>query len=259
MIHADLALAQRLESVAAAQCRAFVETHQRLYPSSAAAHLECAGGAAVFFDDVSPLTQIKGAGMSPPTMESDIDAAEEFFRERSAPVTFVLTPFTDPALATYLSRRGYELGAFENAMVRPLSPGEFEPDPDVEEATQAEPFNALLAEAFFDANTAAAHELFNTLFHVPTTSNFTIASAAAAQLDIVDGVATFQCDGAIRRYRNAGLQKKLIRHRLALAAAAGCDLATAEVQPGSVSQANFEKCGFRVAYTKLTLLKPPFE
>jgi hypothetical protein len=41
-----------------------------------------------------------------------------------------------------------------------------------------------------------------------------------------------------------------------VAARAGCDLATADTEPGSASQRNYEKCGFRLAYTKVTLLKP---
>lgn len=259
MIHANLDLALRLESVAAVQCRAFVESHHSNHTGSTAAYLQCGSGAAVYFDEASPLTQIKGAGMSAPTLETEIDAVEAFYAERSAPVTFVLNPFADAALFTYLSRRGYELGAFENTLIKTLVPGEFEPDPDVESATDSHVWNAILAEAFFDSVTPSALDLSNTLYHVPSAHNFAIQTFAAGQLDVVDNVATLQCDGSIRRYREAGLHKKLIRHRLALASQLGCDIATADVQPGSISQTNFEKCGFRVAWTKTTLVKFPFE
>ena len=37
--------------------------------------------------------------------------------------------------------------------------------------------------------------------------------------------------------------------------AEGCDLATAATLPGSVSQRNYERHGFRVAYTRATLVR----
>ncbi len=43
--------------------------------------------------------------------------------------------------------------------------------------------------------------------------------------------------------------------RLDYAAAAGCQLATMGALPGSTSQRNAERLGFRVAYTKLVLVR----
>ena len=65
-----------------------------------------------------------------------------------------------------------------------------------------------------------------------------------------------QHDLRCRRYRRASLQAKLIQERLSRAAQAGCDMATADTEPGSASQRNYEKLGFRVAYTRVTLIKP---
>lgn len=58
-------------------------------------------------------------------------------------------------------------------------------------------------------------------------------------------------------FRGRGVQTALLHHRLALAAAAGCDLATVQTQPGSASQRNVERQGFRLAYTKATLVRDP--
>jgi hypothetical protein len=49
------------------------------------------------------------------------------------------------------------------------------------------------------------------------------------------------------------VQTALIRARLAFAAAAGCDLAAVNTVPGSVSQRNAERQGFRVVYTRALL------
>ena len=40
------------------------------------------------------------------------------------------------------------------------------------------------------------------------------------------------------------------------AIAQGCDMATASTLPGSVSQRNYERAGFEVVYTKVTLVAP---
>ena len=48
----------------------------------------------------------------------------------------------------------------------------------------------------------------------------------------------------------------LIHARLSAAAAKGCLMATASTLPGSLSQRNYERAGFRVAYTKAVMRKP---
>jgi GNAT superfamily N-acetyltransferase len=257
---ANLELAVRLERAVAAIAQDAVEAHRRLYPDSAAEWIACAGGVAAFIDEASPLTQIKGAGMDPPVMEASLDTAEEFYEQRQAPVTFCVTPFADPALFTYLSRRGYEIGAFENTLIRAIAAGEEWERCGAAIAEDAREWSTLLAEAFFDVVTPGGLQLGQTLFAIPSCRNIILRAegtgVAAAQLDIRDRLAVFQCDGTLRRYRGNGLQKMLIRERLALAAAEGCDLAMAETQPGSISQANYEALGFRVAYTRITLVKP---
>ncbi len=47
---------------------------------------------------------------------------------------------------------------------------------------------------------------------------------------------------------------ELIAARLIEALARGCDLATASTASGSASQRNYERMGFTVAYTKVTLV-----
>lgn len=260
-MYADLPLALRLEQAAATVAQWSVAAHARLYPESAAASLACGSGTAAFLEETSPLTQVKGAGMVAPTFEADLDAVEAFYEERMAPVTFVLSPFADAAIFTYLSRRGYEIGAFENTLFRPLTAADVgDPDPDVTLAAESGAWAQPLAEAFFDVATPGALELCHTLYGLPHTESLLVRhereSLAGAQVCYHEGLALFQCDGTIRRYRRAGLQAKLIRERLSRAARAGCDLATADTEPGSASQRNYEKLGFRLAYTKVTLIKP---
>ena len=95
------------------------------------------------------------------------------------------------------------------------------------------------------------------LFHAPGVICY-LASvegeiAGGAALAIREGLATLCADGIIPAFRRRGLQSELIAARLNEAAAQGCDLATASTLPGSQSQRNYERLGFQVAYTKLTL------
>jgi hypothetical protein len=66
-------------------------------------------------------------------------------------------------------------------------------------------------------------------------------------------VAIFFGDSTLPRARGRGVQKELIRRRLLAAKALDCDLATAQTIPGSISQHNYERSGFDVAYTRLAL------
>ena len=262
MIFADLDLAMRLEKVAAALGHDAVRAHRALFDESSAEAVAFGDGVAVFLDDESPLTQVRGAGASGPIADSEVDEMEKFFEARMAPVTIGLTPFADDALLTHLARRGYEFGAFENTLVRKVGPEDLLDDPDVNVAGDGEEWSRLMAEAFFGEVTAMGVHLGRTLYALPSCRSLIVRGgaepAAGAQLDIRDGVGVMQCDGTLVRFRGEGLQTKLIRARLSLAASVGCDIVTADTTPGSQSQRNYERLGFRVAYTKTMLLKPCF-
>ena len=77
---------------------------------------------------------------------------------------------------------------------------------------------------------------------------------AGGALAIVDGVATLFADGTIPAFRREGMQRELIAARLNEAMARGADLATASTLPGSGSQRNYERAGFQVVYTKVTMV-----
>jgi GNAT superfamily N-acetyltransferase len=73
-----------------------------------------------------------------------------------------------------------------------------------------------------------------------------------------DGVAILAGASTVPEFRCRGLQAALLHARLEHAARAGCDLAMMAALPGSGSQRNAERRGFRIAYTrtKWALLHP---
>jgi GNAT superfamily N-acetyltransferase len=69
-----------------------------------------------------------------------------------------------------------------------------------------------------------------------------------------DRVALLGGAGTDLRFRNRGVQQALIEARLAHAARAGCDVAMTVTLPGSGSQRNVERHGFRVVYSRTKFL-----
>ena len=75
--------------------------------------------------------------------------------------------------------------------------------------------------------------------------------AGTGELQIEAGVGWLSADTTLPQFRGRGVQRSLQRARLELARAAGCDIAVSESAPGSGSQRNMERLGFRVAYTRV--------
>src|SRR5215471_3871176 len=73
---------------------------------------------------------------------------------------------------------------------------------------------------------------------------------AAGVLCIHDGVALFGGSATVPELRHRGLQTALLYKRMCYAFDHGCDLAMMVAQPGSGSQRNAERKGFRIAYTR---------
>jgi len=61
--------------------------------------------------------------------------------------------------------------------------------------------------------------------------------------------------GTLVGFRGRGLQTALLRARMAAAVEAGCEYAVVVTQGGTTSQRNAERLGFRVAYSKVTVIK----
>ena len=74
---------------------------------------------------------------------------------------------------------------------------------------------------------------------------------ATGALSICDGVALMAGASTVPESRNNGAQLALLDARLNSAAERGCDLAMICALPGSASQRNAERHGFRIAYTRI--------
>lgn len=75
-------------------------------------------------------------------------------------------------------------------------------------------------------------------------------AAAAAVLAVVDGVGLLAAAATRPAFRGRGCQTALIHRRVADAAAAGCELVTANAEFASSSHRNLQRAGLREAFTK---------
>jgi len=254
---ADAALARRLEAAEAANARGCSGV-----PGTAM--LEVGGGCAIFAGADSPLTQAVGIGLNGPVGEEEIGRLEDFFRSRGARVAIDLCPLADPGLVEGLAERGYRVAEFNNMLVKRLAGGEISLTPRVRRAVPGEDdlWSHTVGRGFFEEPELTDEEMDvgRAIFAMPGAMCYVAASehgepAGGGALAIHDGLALLFADSTIARFRRAGLHLETIQARLNEALARGCDLAAASTLPGSGSQRNYERLGFQVVYTKITLIR----
>ena len=264
MMHAGLELARRLEAAEARTGAECAHAHQRINPAVGAAVLEVAGGFAIFVGVGSPLTHAVGLGMRGEVRADELDRLESFYRARGAAVSLDLCPLAGASLVELLGARGYRVTEFNNVLVRPLAGTEFAPAGTpvrLANADEEQLWARTVGRGFLEKDDLTAEEMDvgRAIWHMAGARCYLAFSggraAAAGAMAIDGGLATLFADSTMLGFRGAGLQDALIRERLRAAVGEGCDLATAATLAGSVSQRNYERNGFRVAYTKATLMR----
>ena len=280
VIFADLALARRLERAEALGNARFVEARARLVPESGACWIEVAGAYAMFDGPSSPCTQTFGLGIFQPPTAADLDRLEAFFRERGAPTFHEVSPLADAAVVTQLRERGYHPFEFTSVLYRPIDQAglsacttparvAYGPAGDVVQGFRPASVRVRLIEKGEEevyARTSAAgwHESgfgdfmleigrvsVNTQSQRLFLAELDGQPIAAGALNLCGRVAHLAGASTIPQGRKRGAQLALLDHRLRYAAEHGCDVALMGALPGSGSQRNAERHGFRIAYTRI--------
>jgi GNAT superfamily N-acetyltransferase len=259
MLHADALLARRLEAAEAANARGCSWAPEGV----AAAVLEVAGGCAIFVGPDSPLTHAVGIGLNGSVSTQELDAIEEFFRSRDAKVSIDLCPLADAGLLTTLADRGYRPTEFNNVLVKRLSGTEIAFTPRVRRAIPGEGdlWAYTVGHGFFEQPHLTTEEMDvgRAIFAMPGALCYLAATdtgepAGGGAAAIHGGLATLFADSTLSQHRRQGFHRELIAARLNEGIAQGCDTATASTLPGSISQRNYERLGFEVVYTKVTMV-----
>ena len=258
----DLQMARRLEA-AETLSDEHVSALRRYFPDACSEVI--AGGTAVFGGTTYPANHIVGMGLYGPVTEDDIDRVEHFYRSRYVPCEIVISPLCDRSLAETLGKREYRVTEFNSVLIRRLEDckaAESPPGISIERVTSGteKSWNEAILRGFAEYGPLPPN-LFLPFATIAGSLNF---------VALVDGVAVGGGMGQIMpkaqiaalfgtatvpEYRGRGVQTALIQHRLGEAAEAGCEYAVVSTLPGSGSQRNMERRGFKVAYTKIVMVR----
>lgn len=261
---ADLELSRRLERAEAHSNAKFVEARARAYPHSGAAWIEVAGAYAMYDGVSSPVTQTFGLGLFEAVTSAELEKIEVFFKDRGAPVFHEVSPLAGLSLVALLNERGYRPMELSSVMFRPMCGGN----------PLSLPRNEKIRVRAIEEHEGElwAKTTVKGWSHLPELSDYLLELGpisaqredavsflaeldgqpiAAGALSLCGGVALLAGACTIPEARRQGAQLALLDYRLRFAAERGCDIAMMCAEPGSASQRNAERHGFRIAYTRI--------
>lgn len=265
MCFVNIELARRVEMAEAHAARACAEVFQRLRPELGVAIEGVASGSAVFGGIGSPITQAIGVGLYGTPSEAELERLEEFFWSRGAAAELEVCPLVELSLYQLLAKRGYRLIEVSNVLVREVSTvdrfGATGTEISVRAASENEAalWSRTVAEGFAEGSPVTetlVDAMQGFLRRDDARCFLALADSAAVGGGVVaayEGVAGLFGASTLPAFRRRGVHSALLVERLRWAQAQGCDMAASIAQPGSLSQHNLERVGFRVAYTRTKL------
>lgn len=267
----DLSLARRLEKAEGHANTRFVESRARFAPEVGATWIAVEGAYAMFDGVGSPLSQTFGLGLFDSPTSAGFDDIESFFASRGADVFHEVSPLADPSAMAQLNERGYRPCEFTSVMFCPIaSARRAGPIPTPLNVPAEEvPRARMASQEELDAWATAALRGWSEFPDVqdfmkafgPITAGADDSYPFLAEIDgrsiatgivvLHEGVALLAGASTVPEARRRGAQSVLLDARLDFAADRGCTLAMMCASPGSASQRNAERRGFRVAYTRI--------
>lgn len=211
----------------------------------------------------SPLNSAWHDGGRPPTLP-ELTAFESFCAARGQRPTLHLLSHAAPSLLPLLSERGYAVSYVLHAYLHDLRDLPPTPALPVQETTNAPAWAAVCAGGFGGGSEAIMRRVAQTpgtrLFLAGPPDGRSLGAAAlsvtpfgAAGPDDQAGVAAALHGTSTRpEYRGQGAQTALLAARLHAAAQASADLTSVFVTPGTPSERNIVRAGFRLAGLRLT-------
>ena len=264
----DKAFARRLESGEEMPQVMCARMFQKTRPEIGAAEEEICGGHMIFAGLGSPIGRVTGAGLGRAFTNDDVDHIEQFYRAHKAPSQVDLCPLHEPAVFEMFKERGYAIAELNNVLFRKLDAEEKFPSPPAgckirrSLLSEAETAGAIVEGAFFPDGAPEAfrgliapfYQMERALAFVATVGDRLVACGTG--LVIPEHRVFALCGaGTLADFRGRGLQTALLRARMSAAVDAGCEYAVVVTNGGTTSQRNAERLGFRVAYSKVTVIK----
>ena len=261
MSFSDLTLSRRLERAEGTAAAQYAEARRRLFPASGAEWIEVAGAYAVFDGIDSPITQTFGLGIFEDLRPAQLDVMEQFFSHHGALVLHEVSPFAGVAALDLLCQRGYRPIELSSVLYRSVQPTISEHPSAISVRVIGSEETQLWTDVSVRGWAHDHPELREFLLEVGAISaarDQTLCflaeldgkPGAAGVLCLHQGVALFAGSSTVPELRCRGLQTALLLERMRYAFEHGCDLAMMVAHPGTESQRNAERKGFRIAYTR---------
>ena len=189
-----------------------------------------------------------------PPSEDELADFEAFSAQHGQAATLHLLSPQAPAALPLLRERGYVLDYVLHAYAHDLK--ELPPlRGAVHESPDPEAWAALAAEGFGPGTRAIMRAVARATGTRLFVAEVDGQAAATGAVHVQGGVAALHGTATRPALRGRGAQTALLAHRLQWAARAGADLATVFVTPGSPSERNVTRAGFRLVGTRLTLTR----
>jgi GNAT superfamily N-acetyltransferase len=198
--------------------------------------------------------------------KEEFDKLEEFYFSRKEPVRVETCPMADGSLIEQYRERGYHVSEFSNVMVRPVGDSAAEvPSTEIEiqkaAAGEIDLWTLTVSQGFAE-HFPVTQELLDIMRMFASGKN---TECYFARVDgKIAGGATVALRGRIAglfgastlpQFRNRGVQTALLHARMQRAKERGCELAMSIALPGSASQRNITRQGFRTLYTRVKFEK----
>lgn len=180
---------------------------------------------------------------------------EVFSAQHGQRPTLHLLSQAAPELLPTLRLRDYTLDYVLHLYVHDLQNLPLTPVLDAQEPTDPAEWAALSTQGFGPGS----EETMKLVARAPETHLFSVKVsgefAGTAAMSVQDGIAAFFGTSTLAGARGRGVQAALLAYRLHAAAQAGADLATVFVTPGTGSERNIERAGFKLSGLRLTFTK----
>lgn len=221
-------------------------------------------GSAHFLGRDSFLSQVVAWGFHADSKElvEQLEIIENFYRKNShTQIDIELSPLCGSYAATLLSDAGYKANEFNNISIHPLTDlnidtNTFNSFVKITKLSEFDEWASTIATGF---DCIAAKQQFldyvmsenTTAFHI-LQDNHVVAGGTIA---IHNGIADLGVTSTLPTHRGQGMQKYLLQARLNFAKENNVRYAIVTTEPGSISDANIIKMGFKRAYTRVKFTK----
>ncbi len=262
----DPGLIRRIESSAASVMTATVAAyvaHDARDPARAAAFGD---GALIAFGPGRYVNRAIGVSLDD-LDDRRLDELEAFYAAAALAPALEVASWAPAPLITRLAGRGYVVAWFRNVYVAALDdhPMPAHPAMTVRQVTAGSldewldvlrRSNAMTSPAdarVSDEYARAAHDVAGATDFLADLDGTAVGCGSLVRdggIGWLGGAAT------IAEYRQRGVQGALVRHRMAVAHAAGCELAVATAMPAGGSARNLARLGFTLAYCQAVMTRP---